>query len=207
MTETPPQSDTSTTARLAPLIDRVRAGDAAALNEMLTHADGRLRALTHRMLRGFPDVRRYEETDDIHQRAMLRLHQALTSVTLVDLAHFLSLSAMQIRRVLLTLAERYRGGLLQAIGPLDGSGEEDRAGQVADPTSGPEELARWTEFHVAVEALPAELLEVVDLLFYQGLTQAEAAEALSVSDRTVRARWQEARLALVKKMGGQLPGS
>jgi RNA polymerase sigma factor (sigma-70 family) len=206
MSKVSPPSNNSATAQLAALVALVRAGDPAARNEILNHFDDRLRALTRRMLRGFPDVRRFEETDDIHQRAMLRMHHALKSVALVDLTHFLNLSAVHIRRVLLTLAERYRGTLL-ATGPLDWSKEAAGAEQVADATSGPEELARWTEFHEAVEALEPKLREVVDLLYYQGLTQPDAAGLLGVSDRTVRARWQEARLTLVNKMSGVLPGS
>jgi DNA-directed RNA polymerase specialized sigma24 family protein len=46
----------------------------------------------------------------------------------------------------------------------------------------------------------------VDLLFYQGLQQAEAAAVLGVSERTVKRRWQSARLALHEALGGRLPG-
>ena len=45
----------------------------------------------------------------------------------------------------------------------------------------------------------------LDLLYYQGLTQAEAAEVLGVSERTVKRRWQAARLALHDALGGEIP--
>jgi DNA-directed RNA polymerase specialized sigma24 family protein len=48
--------------------------------------------------------------------------------------------------------------------------------------------------------------EAFDLLFYQGLTQAEAATVLEVSERTIKRRWQAARLRLVQTLGGKLPG-
>ena len=44
------------------------------------------------------------------------------------------------------------------------------------------------------------------MLWYQGLTQAEAAELLGVSSRTVKRRWQTARLRLFEALGGELPG-
>jgi RNA polymerase sigma factor (sigma-70 family) len=50
-----------------------------------------------------------------------------------------------------------------------------------------------------------ELREVFDLIWYDGLTQREAADVLDVSERTVRSRWLEARMALREALGGQLP--
>jgi len=50
----------------------------------------------------------------------------------------------------------------------------------------------WSEFHEHVEKLPDDEREVMDLLWYQGLTQEEAAAVLKVSDRTVKRRWQSA---------------
>ncbi len=54
--------------------------------------------------------------------------------------------------------------------------------------------------------LPDELSSVFDLIYYQGLTQAEAAEVLGVSEATIKRSWREARLALHDALGGRLPG-
>ena len=53
----------------------------------------------------------------------------------------------------------------------------------------PANLAAWAEFHAQVEHLPEEQREVFDLLWYQELSQAEAATLLGVSERTVKRRW------------------
>ena len=45
-----------------------------------------------------------------------------------------------------------------------------------------------------------------DLLWYQGLTQAEAAQALGVPERTLRRRWQAIRLRLHHLLHGEAPG-
>jgi DNA-directed RNA polymerase specialized sigma24 family protein len=42
-----------------------------------------------------------------------------------------------------------------------------------------------------VARLPDKLRAVFDLLWYQGLTQAEAAALLGVAVRTVKSRWLE----------------
>ena len=67
-------------------------------------------------------------------------------------------------------------------------------------------LAAWGEFHRQVRELPAEEREVVDLLFYQELAQAEAAALLHVTVRTVQRRWQAALLKLHRVLKGQWPG-
>ena len=45
-----------------------------------------------------------------------------------------------------------------------------------------------------------------DLLFYQGLSQAEAAAVLGVAEITIKRRWRAARMRLVQTLGGKLPG-
>jgi DNA-directed RNA polymerase specialized sigma24 family protein len=49
------------------------------------------------------------------------------------------------------------------------------------------------KFHRQISLLPGEAREVFDLLWYQGLTQAEAASLLDVSERRLQRRWQSAR--------------
>lgn len=202
-----PAGQGSTTSWLRTLIGRVRTGDGAALNHLLLHVEGRLRALTSRLLRDYPGVRRWEETDDVLQQALLRLHRSLQAVELVDLNHFLRLAALQIRRELLTLARRYRDAPPPDRATDDHSGGAgQRADRVTAPSSGPDNLALWTEFHEQVDRLPVPQREVFDLVFYHDLSQVEAAEILQVSERTVRSRWHAARLTLVDKMEGRLPG-
>ena len=65
-----------------------------------------------------------------------------------------------------------------------------------------EKLRRWTEFHEAVARLPADLRAVFDLLWYQEMSQAEAAELLSIAVPTVKLRWMKARLWVQRALGG-----
>jgi RNA polymerase sigma-70 factor (ECF subfamily) len=203
-----PSADTVAVERL---IQLTRTGDPAARRELAAQACDRLRALTRTMLRAdFARVRRWEETDDVYQNAVLRLHRALAEMTPESAVHFYRLAALQVRRELLSLAEHYYGP--QGAGanhhtdghPADGGGST--LPTVPAAGDGPETIAEWTDFHTAAGKLPNEEREVFDLIWYQGLSQDEAAVVLNVSTRTVKRRWQEAKLWLHRLLGGQEPG-
>ena len=70
----------------------------------------------------------------------------------------------------------------------------------------PSALTQWSELHEAIESLPSEQKEVVELLFYNGLSQDEAAEIIGVSTRTVKRYWRTAKLRLFETFDGELPG-
>jgi RNA polymerase sigma-70 factor (ECF subfamily) len=205
------QDDHST--QIQACIDRLRSGDVLAREELLTTALDRLTRLTRKMLRDYPGVHRWEQTDDVLQNAALRLSRALREVQPPTVADFFRLAAVQIRRELIDLARRCAGpeglGAHHASIAGAGTGREGLAAagpNPADTTRDPDRLAAWTDFHRQVESLPVEERDAFDLLFYQGLSQAEAATVLDVSERTIKRRWQAARLRLVQALGGKMPG-
>jgi len=187
----------NTTALLQKWLDILRAGDDRGRTELCSHACERLRFLARRMLRSYPLVQRWEQTDDVLQNAMLRLYRALAEVTPDSLRHFYNLAALQIRRELLDLSKRYAR--------LDGQDEErkSRGGGEALDDDEPSSLASWSEFHRRVEALPDDEREVFALIWYNEVTQAEAAAVLDVSVRTVIRRWQSARIRLQQALEGK----
>jgi DNA-directed RNA polymerase specialized sigma24 family protein len=198
----------SQTDQLQALLERTRGGDRSARDELFRRAAGRLERLTRRMLRGFPGVRRWAQTDDVLQSALIRLLRSLEAVRPESVRDFLALSAQQIRRELLDLARHYFGP--QGVGANHATngaaGSSDGPPPAVDLTHDPCVLAAWCEFHRHIEELPVEEREVVSLLFYQGLTQAEAAGVLGVTVRTVQRRWQAALVRLHPILKGQWPG-
>jgi RNA polymerase sigma-70 factor (ECF subfamily) len=200
---------TFSTTRLQGWLARARAGDAAARDELLRACWGRLERLARAMLGRFPGVRRWADTGDVLQAALLRLLRALEQVPVTSTRDFFGLAAEQMRRELLDLARHFYGphgdGARQAgrVGPADSAGP---GFEPADPAAA-SELERWAAFHAAVERLPAEEREVVGLTFYHGWTQAEIAELFQVDARTVRRRWQSACLRLNDELGGELPSA
>ena len=192
-------------------IDRLGRGDESARAALLGCAADRLARLARRMLKNYPGVARWEQSDDVAQNALIRLDRALKAVTPSTARDFFRLAAAQVRRELIDLARHYYGP--RGMGAhhtsragMDGSpGEPDASPSPADSTGDPVRLAGWAEFHEAVGSLSESDRELFDLLWYQGLTQAEAAAVLGVSARTVNGRWLGARVRLSDALGGQLP--
>jgi RNA polymerase sigma factor (sigma-70 family) len=197
----------STTAQLQLWIDRMRAGDAGARDHLMNCSCARLLQLTRKMLRRYPRLKRWEQTDDVLQNVSLRLRRTLGDITPTNVRDFLRLASLNIRRELLDLVKHYYGkrGLgtqHQSDHAADTIAEKALPADVRDE---PSRLAQWTEFHEKVEKLPEDEREVFDLLWYQGLSQAEAATVLEVTERTVQRRWQAARLQLFAALHGELP--
>jgi len=192
-------------------LDRMRAGDPTAREELLRATCNRLERLARKMLRGFPTVARWEETDDVLQSALIRLLRALEKVRPASVRDFFGLAATQMRRELLDLARHYQGpqgpGANHASlpgGPADGS-SLPAAVDPPDRAEQDDNLEQWRAFHEQVEGLPAEEREVVSLVFYHGWTQAEIARLFEVTERTIRRYWQSACLKLSAALGEAVP--
>jgi RNA polymerase sigma-70 factor (ECF subfamily) len=204
MSDVPPS-----TAELQGHLDRMLAGDRAAREALFRHAAGRLERIARKMLQGFPGVRRWAQTDDVLQGALLRLLRALEEVRPRSMREFFGLSAEQVRRELIDLARHYYGP--QGMGANHASADRHEDGRApayekADLSHEPSALAGWCELHEQARRLPEPEREAFLLLFYQGLPQAEAAALLGVSVRAVQRRWQSALLKLHQVLKGQWPG-
>lgn len=201
------------TIQIQRCLDRLRAGDESARQELIACACCRLERLTRKMLRGWERVHRWEETGDVMQNAAMRLYRSLSDAKPAQAVDFFRLAALQVRRELHDLAKHYYGprGLgarhATAAWKIAGDGEEDDS--MPWEPQGDEEtaanLAAWAEFHAQVDQLPEDERAVFDLIWYQELSQATAAELLGVSERTVKRRWASARLHLHTILKGTLP--
>lgn len=180
------------TIQLAGWVAKIRTGDAAAHDALLHATCDRMERLARKMLSQFPSVRRWVETGDILQTAMMRLFRAIEVIEVRSVREFFGLAAEQMRRELLDLTRKYRGSRAETAHRESGA---DLAAVPAD-TAPETDLERWAAFHAAVEVLPAEEREVVSLIYYHGWTQAEVAELLQMSVRTVQRRWESALLAI-----------
>jgi RNA polymerase sigma-70 factor (ECF subfamily) len=77
--------------------------------------------------------------------------------------------------------------------------------EALDLAGEPSTLAEWCEFHERITTLPDADRELFDLLLYQGLTQPEAANVLEIPLRTLKRRWQGAKLRLHEILRGEWP--
>ena len=105
-----PDSSVHTT-QLHGWLERMRAGDLAAREEMLRRLSARLERLARKMLRRYPRVQRWTDTEDVLQNALLRLLRALEQVQPGSMREFFGLAAEQMRRELLDLAKHFHGPL------------------------------------------------------------------------------------------------
>lgn len=179
------------------LIDRSNKGDKDARGRLIELTEGRIHKLAHAMLANFPAVQRWEQTDDVCQKAMMELHKAIQAVQLDSPRHFFRLAAKKIRWALLDLKKRYYGP--RGLGTkhhTDHQPTDEAGGTVAKERWMPEDLDQWEALHEAVENLPEERREVFSLIHYQGLTLERVAKILGVHMSTVKRRWQEAKLQL-----------
>jgi RNA polymerase sigma factor (sigma-70 family) len=190
-----------TDTQLQNLIDVAAAGDKSAHETLLDHACDRLLRLTRKMFYGYPNLRRWEQTDDVFQNALVRLHRALAEVKVESVRHFFNLAAVQVRRELLDLSKHHYGPEGEAANHhTDGIPADQDGGSLHDRAEEPDDLSGWSGFHAHVEKLPEDEQEVVNLIFYEGLTQDEAARVLEISVRTLKRRWQSAKLKLHEEL-------
>jgi RNA polymerase sigma factor (sigma-70 family) len=200
-------NDSLRTTELHDLIDRIQAGDRRAADELISRSAGRLEALARKMLKGFPAVRRWEQTGDVLQNALQRLLRTLRDVRPESVPGFFRLAAQAVRRELLDLARHYAGPTNAAAhheSLPDASSDSPPLNRAPDPEE-MRNLERWAAFHEAVGRLADEDRELVELGFYEGLNKDEIARLLGVDERTVRRRWNRATRRIAEQLGDEVP--
>jgi RNA polymerase sigma-70 factor (ECF subfamily) len=205
-------NDTST-AILQGQLDRALTGNAEARQRLLELTRDRLMRHARRFLHGrYARLEPFAQTDDVIQQLYIKILQNqdrfwvnADGQPVRTLAEFFGHTSAWMRDVLCDLLRKERGrdDNRPTVLPLDG-GPSD-AGPRYEPSSDTldgEKVQRWTEFHEAVARLPHDLQTVFDLLWYQEMSQAEAAELLGIAVPTVKLRWMKARLRVQQALGG-----
>jgi RNA polymerase sigma-70 factor (ECF subfamily) len=203
-------ADDLTSPALADCLSRLAEGDLSARGRILELCAERLRLLAHRMLRRFPAVRRWDDTDDVFQNAALRLHRALAEVPVTSARSVMALAATQLHRELIDLARHHAGPQSYAANHASNVIPREAApatgARFVDLASGSDPLLeRWTRFHEAIAVLPADERELFHLVWYVGADQKTIANLLECSPRTVKSRWRVAREKVKAALDGQSP--
>jgi RNA polymerase sigma factor (TIGR02999 family) len=167
-------------------------GDPRAVAELLPLVYDELRALAAAKMAAEPAGHTLDATALVHE-AYLRLVGAGEGRGWSDKAHFLAVAAQAMRRVLVDHARKRlrlkRGGGRRAV-PLDGL-----------PAPAPDDdLVALDE---ALDALAAEdpaKARLVELRYFAGMAEAEAADALGISRATAARHWAYARAWLYDRL-------
>lgn len=176
-----------------------RDGVPGAFDRLVEAVYPELRRVARQQLRhGRPDPPLLDTTGLVHETYLKLVDQAVIDAH--DRGHFLAIAARAMRQVIIDHA-RTRSAARRGAGaahvPLDD--------QMAAVQSQAEQLLAVDQ---ALERLAAEdsrLLQVVECRFYAGYSEAETAEALAVSTRTVERDWLRARAWLRRSMNGGEP--
>jgi RNA polymerase sigma factor (sigma-70 family) len=191
-------SEDHTTAAVQRFLDAL-AGDAPAepiIRALLDRAVGRLEILCAGMLyNSYPRLTRSPlglEADDVLGAVVERLIKAMRSIRPQTVREFFALANQHIRWELNDLVRR-----------LDEQPAvvELREELVPAPANSDSVLTPDALFILkAIESLPVDEREVFDLVRVQGLTQAEVAEVLGVSTKTVQRRLNRSLLMLAERL-------
>lgn len=182
--------DTSVTACL----ERLRSGDADALDRLLPKVYDELRALAGSQLRHERTGHTLSATALVHE-AYFRLAER-DRLEAKDRSHFFAIAARSMRRVLIDHARgrrRLKRGLGQEPMPLDAI--EDLVGDEAA-----DELLALDEALDRLAAASPRAADVVERRFFAGLSLEETAASLETSLRTVQRDWTQARAWLRKEI-------
>ncbi len=207
MSAVPNPSASESTLAVRHWLERHKAGDSLARQELLEISMRRLRLLARRILADIPTVRHFEETDDLLQNSVVRLWKYLSDHQPETPVDYFRLAACLIRRELIDLSRRHFGHSVKGANETSSIMDGDSLGPPRQPlaaanddTLDPEKLSQWTEFHEYVEKLPEDHRSLFDLLWYQGLTMAETSELLGVPLRTLGRRWKLVRVQLYRDL-------
>lgn len=162
---------------------------AESLDLAVSRAYQELRAIAHRRLAGRSPGGTLSTTALVNETYLKLADNA--PAELRDRAHFLALASLAMRHVLVDRA-RERAALKRGGAPLRITLDEESI-------SADDQVELLLNLNDALERLAAwepRLARVVDCRFFGGLTEAETAEALEVTVRTVQRDWVKARVLL-----------
>jgi RNA polymerase sigma-70 factor (ECF subfamily) len=170
-------------------------GNKLALDQLAPLVEGELRRLARLYLGREAPGHTLQPTALINE-AYLRL-VAWKSVDWQDRAHFFAVAAKMMRRILVSHAVsrgRQKRGAQVVVVPLEEAGAVV-AERTADIVALDEALSTLAKFDERKSQL-------VELRFFGGLTETEAAEVLNMSVRTVQREWSLARAWLFRELTG-----
>ena len=175
------------------LLRAVQAGEAGAGERLLAAVYQELRQLARSRMGGLPAGQTLEPTALVHE-AYLRLADKATPWE--SRRHFFFAAGRAMRDILVEQARRKAG---PAQGGGRGRQQLDEACAVVEPP-GEDVLA----VHEALEELEQQdpsKAEIVLLRYFSGLTTAETAEVLGLSERTLNRKWRYIRAWLLDRLG------
>jgi len=180
---------------LTDLIRRVHDGETGALQSVFELTYDELRRLARYRLRTVERAAVLDTTGLVHE-CYLRLASAKT-LAVEDRVHFFRYAGRAMRCVIVDMA---RGALRTKRG--NGERPLSLSTTICESTSAAAE-EEVLSVHDALDDLAQidpRLVQVVEMRYFAGMTEADIATALGVTDRTIRRDWEKARLLLARAL-------
>jgi RNA polymerase sigma-70 factor (ECF subfamily) len=178
------------------LLKRAVGGDRVAEGELFTLLYRDLHSIAKRHMRSERSSHTLQPTALLHE-AYFKLIE-IRSVDWQDRAHFLSMAARTMRRVLISHARtrnaKKRHHMMERI---------DLDSVAVFSTESPEQIILFDEAMEKLREKSVRACEVVELHFFVGLPLEEVAASLKVASRTVKRDWRTAKEFLAKEMYGR----
>lgn len=134
-------------------------------------------------------------TGDLINDAVLRLVQ-MERISLADKAHFIALASRMMRHILIDHA-RLRSSSKRRHRKVELSTQIEDAPRRID-------LGVLDAALMRLRVLDEELMEIVEMRYFGGMTMADIAEVMCVSEPTVKRRWQVARAWLADALANPI---
>jgi RNA polymerase sigma factor (TIGR02999 family) len=176
--------------QITELLSRVNGGDKVARDALFELAYGELKKLAHVRLYQGGRNEMLDTTALVHE-AYIRFIQS-AELRSEDRRSFFAFASQVMRNVIVDTA---RARLAQRRG--GGAVELTLSTQLLDHLSnGEEAILDVHEALLVLEQAEPRLAQLVEMRYYGGYTEAEIAETLGVTERTVQRDWNKARLLL-----------
>ena len=181
--------------QLTVLLERMQAGDGAARDALFAAAYKELHRLAHARLRDGGRNTVLDTTALVHE-SYLRLVSA-GELRAEDRKAFFAYASKVMRSVIVNCANerlsQKRGGGVQSL---------TLSTELAANLGNDEEaVLRVHEALAVLEQADPRSAQVVEMRYFGGYTEEEIAQALGVTERTVRRDWEKARVLLLSVLG------
>ncbi len=178
-------------ANLTELIHLASNGDPEATERLFAATYPELRKLARIRLRAGGRRQTLLDTASLVNESYLRFAGA-GQLQIADRLHFLRWAAKVMRSIIVDFARRRAaarrgGGRIRVTWTPD----VDRAEPASEG-----EIVRVHEALDELATVDARMAQIVEMRYFGGMREVEIAEALGVTDRTVRREWEKARLLL-----------
>jgi len=177
-------------SEITTLLRAAGAGDSRAADQAVALLYGELHQLAHGRLRQSGELTLLDTTSLVHE-SYLRIQRS-GDLDFADRKHFLAYAAKVMRTVVIDIVRARQAGRRggDALHVTLNTEIGDSASRQED------ELLRVHEALHELAAAEPRLAQVVEMRYFGGLTDAEIADCLGLTERTVQRDWQKARLFL-----------